>query len=266
MTSEEVMAELRKDYIYNLIIQGKRLDGRGFDEIRGISLETGVIKKAEGSARVVWGDTQVVVGVKIQPGEPFPDTPESGVIITNVELIPAASPLFEPGPPSEDAIELARVVDRGVRESNCIDLTKLCISPGEQVWIVFIDVHVLDDGGNIMDASGLGAIAALFNAKIPAERYGLGSDEPLPMRSVPIPVTFVEIGGRLLVDPVQEEEQVAGARITIVVDSDGCITAVQKGRVGNLTFDQIKYAIETAKKKAEEIRNMEEIRKAFLEI
>ncbi|MHC1597319.1 MAG: exosome complex protein Rrp42, partial [Methermicoccaceae archaeon] len=92
MTSEGVMAELHKDYIHGLILQGRRIDGRALDEYRDISIETGYVKKAEGSARVMLGDTQLVVGVKIQPGEPFPDTPDKGVIITNTELIPIASP------------------------------------------------------------------------------------------------------------------------------------------------------------------------------
>jgi exosome complex component RRP42 len=71
--SNEIIAELRKDYIYNLMIKGEREDGRAFDQYRNLVIETNVINKAEGSARVKLGDTHVVVGVKIQPGTPFPD-------------------------------------------------------------------------------------------------------------------------------------------------------------------------------------------------
>ncbi|HNR57112.1 MAG TPA: exosome complex protein Rrp42, partial [Methanothrix sp.] len=176
--SDVVMAEIRKDYLYHLVLKGERADGRRFDEYREIVLETGTIRKADGSADVRLGKTRVLVGVKIQPGEPFADTPNKGVIITNAELVPLASPNFEPGPPNEVGIELARVVDRGVRESGAIDLPSLCITPAEKVWIVFIDVHVLDDCGNLMDASSLGAIAALMTAKVPAAQYGLGEDYP----------------------------------------------------------------------------------------
>ena len=122
-----------------------------------------MIRKAEGSALVKLGSSQVLVGVKMQPGEPFQDSPNRGVIITNAELVPLASPIFEPGPPNEVGIELARVVDRGVRESKAVDLEALCIVPGKQVWIIFIDVHILDDCGNILDAASLGAIAALLS-------------------------------------------------------------------------------------------------------
>ncbi|HII07437.1 MAG TPA: exosome complex protein Rrp42, partial [Methanotrichaceae archaeon] len=192
--SDEVMSEIRKDYLYHLVLKGERADGRGFDEYREIVLETGTIRKADGSALVKLGKTQVMVGVKIQPGAPFSDTPNKGVIITNAELVPLASPNFEPGPPNAMGIELARVVDRGVRESGALDLESLCITPGENVWIVFIDVHILDDCGNLMDASSLGTIAALMTAKVPAEQYGLGEDYPLPVKDVPVATTAVEFG------------------------------------------------------------------------
>jgi len=117
----DVIAEIKRDYIYELAKRSERADGRALDEYRPIQVEVGLIGKAEGSARVKIGNTQVLVGVKVQPGEPFPDSPDTGVIITNVELVPLASPSFEPGPPDENAIELARVVDRGVRESGAID-------------------------------------------------------------------------------------------------------------------------------------------------
>lgn len=252
--SNEVIAELRKDYIYNLMIKGEREDGRTFNQYREITIDTNVIDKAEGSARVKIGDTHVVVGVKIQPGTPFPDTPDQGVIITNLELIPLASPVFEAGPPREDAIELARVTDRGVRESGALDLSKLCITPGEKVWMVFIDVHVLDDGGNIMDASALGAIAALMTAKLPASRFGLGDDSVVPLRDVPVSVTAVEIGGSIMLDPSMDEESIAGTKLTVTSNQAGELSAMQKSGVHPLTTEQINYIVDIAIEKAKEIR------------
>lgn len=163
----EIIPEIMKEDIISLISNNKRLDGRSFYEFRDIKIKTGVISKAEGSARVKLGDTQVLVGVKPTIGEPFPDNPNLGIIITNSELLPMASPTFEPGPPDERSIELARVVDRCIRESNMLDLEKLCIIEGEKVWILFIDLHILDYDGNLFDASVLGAVAALMDTKLP---------------------------------------------------------------------------------------------------
>ena len=252
--SDEVMAEIRKDYLYQLMLKGERADGRAFDQYREIQVEAGVIRKAEGSALVKLGKTQVMVGVKIQPGEPYPDTPDRGVIITNAELVPLASPRFEPGPPTEVGIELARVVDRGVRESGSVDLEALCIAPGEKVWIIFIDIHVLDDCGNLMDASSLGAIAALMTANVPAEQYGLGEDYPLPVKDVPVATTAVEFGGAVMFDPDTDEESVADGRLTVITTADGSICGMQKSWPGPISQDQIYRIVDISCEKAKEIR------------
>ena len=130
-----ITAEIKKDYIIKLAKTNIRVDNRKFDEFRKIKIETGIIKKAEGSAKVTIGNTQVIAGIKMDIGEPYPDTPDSGVMTTAAELIPMASPDFESGPPDQESIELARVVDRGIRESKIIDVDKLCIVPNEKVWM-----------------------------------------------------------------------------------------------------------------------------------
>ncbi|WP_292378734.1 exosome complex protein Rrp42 [Methanosarcina sp. UBA289] len=255
-TMSEVIATLKKDYIYNLMIKGKRQDGRGFKDFRDIKLETNVISKAEGSAKVTLGDTQVLVGVKLQTGTPFPDSQDEGVIITNLELNPIASPEFEPGPPREEAIEMARVVDRGIRESGAIDIKKLCITVGESVWIVFIDVHVLNDDGNVIDASCLAAIAALMTTTVPNEQQGIGANVPLAMKEIPVGVTLAKIGSKLMVDPSLDEEAVCETKLTVVSSSDGSIAGMQKMGSASFTEAEVLEAIDMAREKAAELREL----------
>ena len=78
----EIMASIMKDHILNLLREGKRIDGRGAEDLRPLTIETDVIEKAEGSALVKLGNTQVLVGIKVDFGEPFPDLPEMGVMTT----------------------------------------------------------------------------------------------------------------------------------------------------------------------------------------
>ncbi|NJD99945.1 exosome complex protein Rrp42 [Thermococcus sp. LS1] len=258
----EVMASIMRDHILALLKEGKRVDGRSLEDYRDLEIKVNVIEKAEGSAWVKLGNTQVLVGIKIDMGEPFPDLPEKGVITTNVELVPLASPSFEPGPPDERAIELARVVDRGIRESEAVELEKLVIVPGKLVRVVFIDVHVLDHDGNLLDASGIGAIAALMSAKMPKVVYDeesgevqiLDEYEPLPVSKIPIPVTLAKIGQNILVDPNFDEERVMDGRITITTDENGMISSVQKSEGGSFKLEEVMYAIDLALKKAAEIR------------
>ncbi|MDR2202829.1 MAG: exosome complex protein Rrp42 [Nitrososphaerota archaeon] len=242
------------------IEQGKRLDVRGLHDYRQIKIEQGVIEKAEGSARICMGKTEVLVGVKVETGEPFPDTPNDGVQTVNAELVPLASPSFEPGPPDENSIELARIVDRGLRESHAIDTEKLCIEPGKKVFVVFVDVYVLNYDGNLIDASALAALAALMNTKMPNYDYKNGELKikqgftKLPMKSCPITVTIVKINNQLVIDPQLEEEQVMDSRISIAVNEQGNICAVQKGGSGYFTPQQILEASQLAQAKAAELR------------
>ncbi|NMX21332.1 RNA-binding protein [ANME-1 cluster archaeon GoMg4] len=250
----EVMEDIRKDYVYDLIESGKRVDGRGFRDYREISVERDIIIKAEGSALVRLGDTSVLVGVKLSMGEPFSDTPNKGVLMTNAELRPGASPDFETGPPNENSVELARVVDRGIRGSETIDLEKLCIEEGEKVWMTFIDIHALDNDGNLMDAAALGAIASLLHTRIPNERYGLTGEDPLSIRDTPVAVTMVKIGENILVDPNLHEENAATSKLTVISNADGTVSGMQKSGKEGLKEEEIVEMVEIGIEKAGEIR------------
>ena len=165
MSESEVIANIQRRRILDHLRQDKRIDGRGLLDYRPIHVNPGVIGKASGSAWVSIGKTQVLVGVKVETGTPYSDKPDAGVLTVNTELVPIASPKFEPGPPNEDSVELARVVDRGLRESQAVDLSKLCITPGKLVFIIFVDIYVLDHDGNLFDAAALAAILALMNTR-----------------------------------------------------------------------------------------------------
>ena len=102
------------------------------------------------------------------------------------ELRPHCRQKYEPGPPSPQSIELGRVVDRGIRESGCIDLESLCVIPGESVYGVMVDIHVVNDSGNIFDASALAAIAALRTTIVPASKFDTGEDHPLKITKHPL--------------------------------------------------------------------------------
>ena len=251
----EVISELMREHIARLAATGKRTDGRGFSDPRPLTVHKNYIKNAEGSARVQLGNTDVLVGVKIDVGEPYPDTPNQGVLSTSAELVPLASPTFESGPPSPTAIELARVVDRGIRESKTVNVEKLCITPKEKVWIMFIDIHALDYDGNLFDAASYGALSALSCAKVPASKIGK-EDYPLPLEHWPISVTSAKIGGNMLVDPNLDEERIADARITVTTDENGDIRAMQKGLRGSFSLDEVRAAIHTSQKVGKGLRGI----------
>ncbi len=254
------LAKIEQKTVVDLLAKGKRIDERGPNDYRDMNIEVGLIEKANGSTEIHLGKTKVLVGVKVETGTPFPDTPDQGVLTVNAELVPMASPLFEPGPPNEDSIELARVVDRGIRESKAIDLTKLCIQPGKKALVVFVDIWVLDHDGNLIDAASFAALAALLNAKM--REFELKGEEikfkdtwtPLRLQNYPVATSFAKINGSVVVDPCIEEEQVMSARLTITVQKDGKICAMQKGGLGTITPEEVKRAVGVAIEKSAQNR------------
>jgi len=244
--------KITQDRIEEYLKQGKRFDGRKLDEFRDIVIETGVSKNAEGSARVKLGNTEVLVGIKMDVTEPYPDSPNKGNLMVTSELMPLSSSRYESGPPSIESIELSRIIDRAIRESKFIDLDKLCIKEGEKVWNVIIDIYSINADGNLLDAAGIGAIIALKNSRIPKydnkeEKviHGEWTDDKIPTRKDPLlSITFHKIGESIIVDPTIEEEDVSEARVTIG-SSNGVISSIQKGNEVALKIEEFEKILDS---------------------
>jgi exosome complex component RRP42 len=238
-----------------------RADERKLLDYRKIEIKTNVINKAEGSAYVKFGNTQIIVGIKLNVGTPFPDSPGEGVLMVGVEFTPLASPEFESGPPSPDAIELARVVDRGIRESHCIEMEKLGIND-EKVWSVFVDIHIISHDGNLLDAAALAAISALKTTKVPKinlekmEVQRNDFEKDLPVVHTPINVTVCKVNEKTILDPTKDEESIVDAKLSISVREDDKICALQKQGDKGIMINEIDEMIDLAMKKSKELRKL----------
>ena len=247
-------------YALELIEKGRRIDGRKFDEFRPIEIMPNVINTAEGSARVKIGETEVIAGVKNGIGTPFADTPDKGILVVNVEFTPLASPEFESGPPSENAVELARIVDRGIRESEAIELDKLVLVAGEKVFSTFVDIHIINDQGNLQDAASLASIVALKNARLPKvenDKVVIGEHEkPLPVAFIPVNISVGKVGNNFILDPNYEEEKILDAKLSISVRDDGKICALQKQGRSGIKFEDVEKMLDMAIKHSKELRKL----------
>ena len=154
-------------FVLNAIASGIRTDGRRLHELRPLAIAFGA-DGARGSVQVRLGETKVLATATAELIEPYPDRPTEGVLQFFVEFSPMASPAFEPGRPSEAAIELMRLLERSLRKSQAIDVEGLCVVAGKHVWAVRVDVTVLDHRGNLTDAATLAALAALKHLRLPA--------------------------------------------------------------------------------------------------
>ena len=248
-------SDITRERIRKYLEEGKRFDGRKLDEFREITIEPNVSKNAEGSVRVRIGKTEVLVGVKMGVGEPYPDSRDKGNLMVTAEFLPLSSPRFELGPPKFNSIEVGRLIDRIIRESKFIDLEKLCIKEGEKVWSVFIDIYSINDDGNLLDAAGIGAVAALKIAKMPKydekeEKivHGEWTSKNIPLnKDVPLSITLHKIGSSIIVDPTREEEDVSETKLTIGSTGE-YISSMQKGDERSLSIEELNEMIDLSEK------------------
>ncbi|MCX6748831.1 MAG: exosome complex protein Rrp42 [Candidatus Pacearchaeota archaeon] len=260
------ISNLTKQRILDYLNEGKRFDSRNLEDFRKIEIEIGVSKNAEGSARVKFGNTEVIAGVKIATAEPYTDHEGEGTLMTTCELLPLSSPRFESGPPSIEAIEIARIVDRGVRESGFIDFGKLCIKEGEKVYSIMLDIYPLNEDGNMIDAAALACVVALKNAKMPKYdektgkiEFGKLTNKPIPLTDkTPLTITFHKIGKKIIVDPTREEEDTSEARVSMALfgKKEVMITAMQKGGEADLTEEELEKMLDLGVEKFKELSKL----------
>ncbi|MDE1865259.1 MAG: exosome complex protein Rrp42 [Candidatus Micrarchaeota archaeon] len=244
----DAMDTVKASHIRTMIAGNAREDGRGAYDFRDIKLTAGLLQNAEGSAQAQIGNTTVLAGVKLDIEEPMPDTPKQGNLIMSAELLPLASEAYETGPPSPQAIEFGRVVDRGIRHGNCIDLESLFIED-EKVWTVFIDLYVLNYDGNLFDAGTLAAMGALMNTKVPKVEDGEAVREDrtkkMKINNIVTSTTFAKIKDKIILDPNGDEEMAADCRLTIATDGEK-VKSMQKGKSGGLFKSEIEEMLGTA--------------------
>ncbi len=246
------------EYIKERIRGGMRNDKRGLMSYRDITIGVGTMPNAEGSAEVNMGNTKVLAGIKIDLSEPMRDTPGEGNLVTSAELLPMASDKFDAGPPSPESIEVARVIDRGIRASGMIDTGSLFIEEGK-VWTVYIDIYVLNYDGNLFDAGTLASVSALRSARMPKYENGAvvreGNLQRMKTANMCTSCTFGKIGSEILLDTDGSEESFTNARLTIANDSE-YVRAMQKGIGGSFTLAEIDKLMEATFEKSKDLRSL----------
>jgi exosome complex component RRP42 len=266
------LSNLTIETLKKMFSEDKRFDGRKTSDFRDLSISYEVSNKAEGSARVKLGKTEVIAGIKLQIGAPYPDSPEKGNLMVSGDMLPLASPRFEHGPPQFPAIEIPRLVDRAIRESGMIKMKDLVITPKEKVWTVIIDLYPINADGNLIDAFTIAAIAALKNTKMPeVDKDGkIDHDKPaktpLPLsdETYPFSFSFFKLGNSIYLDPTREEEEAAETRITFGVskwNKQHMISSCQKAGIAPVSKSEIDLMMKLLPKKFDELN--ERLKKYF---
>ncbi|KAJ8303220.1 hypothetical protein KUTeg_019616 [Tegillarca granosa] len=234
-----------------------REDGRGCEDYRHMEIETNVVSNTSGSARVRLANTDILVGVKAELGAPAPEKPDKGRLEFFVDCSANATPEFEGRGGEELATEISGMLNRAYDCPACLDLQKLCVIPNQQCWVLYIDILLLECGGNLFDAASIAVKAALYNTKIPTVTVSRDegimeleiSDDPYDVQKIevklaPCIVTLSKIGHSHVVDASQKEESCCLARLMMGVTQNGTITALKKEGSGSLDPTSVEDMIE----------------------
>lgn len=218
------LSNCERDFVKTAVTEDKRVDNRTSKESRSVHVCFGLDR---GCCVASLGETKVLAQVSAEIVVPKPGRPTEGELFVSLELSPMAAPHFEAGRLGDYGVEVARLLERCIRDSRCIDLESLCIVSGEKVWALRIDAQVLNHEGNIAECAGIATMGALTHFRRPDVTV-IGTEvtvhnprerEPVPLHLHHYPFlvsfAFYEEGKSVLVDPTELEERIAEGLLTV---------------------------------------------------
>lgn len=207
-----------------------RPDQRNTHQFRPISIHPNTVGTADASCTVLLGGTTIVGAIKLEVTEPTLSAPEEGYLVINVTFCAGCSPSVRAGPPTDRAQELTSKISSIAKNIELLQPDALCIIPGKLVWVVHLDLFVMNDCGNLFDALWMALLVSLRNVHLPTVRmndetgiiyYDPKSGSTLNMNLLPLPLSFSYLPEQdsLIADPDDREEVVLqGASIEVLID------------------------------------------------
>jgi len=200
-----------------------RTDGRSYDALRPISIESGVQRNPEGSVLYRCGGTTVLIAASVSEGVPdwMRDTGR-GWLTAEYEMHPRANPERKRRDRQKGRIdgrssEIQRLIGRALRAS--LDFERL----GERM--ITVDCDVLDADGGTRTASITGGMVALAIALDRLRATGLVKKGVLREPIAAISVGLVE--DRPMLDLCYTEDRDAEVDLNFVGTSGGAVVEVQ---------------------------------------
>ncbi|GJY07757.1 exosome complex component RRP45A [Tanacetum coccineum] len=153
--------------------------------------------------------------------------PNEGTFAIYTDFSPMADPSFEPGRPGDSAIELGRIVDRDLFIISAFSRDSSLL---EKVGMGHSDrLHIIDNGGNLVDAANIAALAALSTFTRPECTFGGEDGQELIVHPPDVREGATSIdnspsssGGNIVViDPSHYEEAVMGGSMTATLNTNG---------------------------------------------
>ncbi|XP_042907670.1 exosome complex component RRP42 [Parasteatoda tepidariorum] len=250
-------------YIVHGVQDNHRADGRNCLDYRLMEIETDVINNCNGSCLLKLGDTKLLAGVKAELSTPLASSPDRGRIEVSIDITPHAHVDFEGKGGDDFASDVSTLLTQNCNDDKSVDLKSLCVIPGQQAWVLYVDIMVLGYGGNYIDAASIAAKVALYNTKIHCVSVKCDdenepeieiSDDPydvfsLDVTNLPILITLYRIGGEFIVDATAEEESCCIAKLVLAVSPKEVVRMKQIGESGSIHIESVQDAIEMGQAK-----------------
>lgn len=212
---------------------GIRLDGRKFDELRPITLKTGVLKRADGSAEINWGNNKIIVAV-YGPREMHPkhlSQPDRAIIRCEYRLASFAVDERKSAAPKRREIELSKIIAEAIMPSVFI----------ERFPKASIDIYV-----QVLNADGGTRCAAVVAASVAL------ADAGIPLKSLVTAVAVGKAEDKIILDLSDIEDKEGGGDLPVaILYNNKEFSLVQTD--GKFTLEEIKEAIELAIKASDRI-------------
>ncbi|WAQ92386.1 hypothetical protein PtA15_16A294 [Puccinia triticina] len=267
MVREAQPSILEREFLIQALKEGTRLDQRTLFEQRPLSLS---FAENGDSVDCSLGNTRVIAHVSASVTKPWSDRPFEGLFQVSSEINPIANFIYDTGRSSENEIQITRMLDKSLSRSGVIDKEALCILAGQMVWSIRLDLHFLNDEGNLLDCASIAAIAALQTFQRPdvtlvGEEITIHSLQervpvPLTLHHTPICLTFgfFDLNGSsskpsVVLDPSYLEEQLSTGTITLALNPQKEICVANKSGGVPLSIDEIMNVVKVGSQKVKEV-------------
>jgi len=203
---------------------GIRSDGRKVNETRKVTIKTGVLKNADGSAYIEFGGNKILAGV-FGPRDVHPkhmSNPDTGILRVRYHMEPFSVTERKKPAPSRREIEISKVIKEALEPAVML----------EQFPRTAVDVFL-----EVLQADGGTRCAALDAASVALVDAGI------PMRDLVCACAAGKAADTLILDVNNEEDQAGQADMPIgYMPNLGQITLLQLD--GVLTPDEFKKCVE----------------------
>lgn len=163
----EIFYQVQKKVVRNLILnKGERPDGRSFDEIRPITIETGMLPRTHGSAIFTRGETQCLATVTLGTFEDTQTIDGLGEKVEKQFMLHYNFPPFSVGEVSFLRGPGRREIGHGALAEKAI-VTSLPIDEGEFPYTIRVVSDILESNGSSSMATVCGSVMALMDAGVP---------------------------------------------------------------------------------------------------